>query len=454
MDWFSFLFNNLCIAAQGVLQLGFIFRFTGRNYRIWHWGSYLFLLYILDWAGRVYSLDDAAILMQILILYAIARLPYKETAGEGIPTHESLKTSRFVSRIPSHCKKTSRSAACISAILAVYIVQLSFGIMNSVEFFIFPNFLGKPALYPVLIAAACISFAICIGCYCLILKISPKDSRQEPYLWMLLPPGLFFFMAELYILHTAYIQIPVTATAPEKRMHLALLFLQALGLFALFSALYAYKYTCRGFQTQAALASLAQETHAQKTYVAEAQLRYEQTRAFRHDIKNHFSVLEGLLKNGQFPEAEHYLQDLTKTAGRLSFPCQTGHPVIDILLMEKTAIARSNEIETEVTLTLPKQCAVDNLDWCIIFGNALDNAIQACMKCQSDCRFIHIFGERQGDFYMLEFENTCLLGALPAKGIGLSNIETIARKYHGAVNIEKSESLFRLNVILDFTAPP
>lgn len=435
MDWFSFLYNNFCIAAQGILQLGFICRFTEKKYKIWHFGVYLFLLYILDSAGRAFSLDDVVILVQILILYEMARLPRGTSSAGSNPAYKGAKISR--------------SASCSSAILAVYIVQLSFGIMNSVELFVLPDFLEKPVLYLILILATGISFTLCIGCYHLILKyFSLKDSRQEPYLWMLLSPELFFFAAELYILHTAYASVPVIITASEKQMHLALLFLQTLGLAALFSALYAYKCTCRGFQTQAALASLAQETHAQKTYVAEAQMRYEQTRAFRHDIKNHFSILKGLLKNRKIPEAEHYLQELTEISDHLSFPCQTGHPVIDILLMEKTAIAQSNEIETEVSLTLPEKCTVDNLDWCVIFGNALDNAIQGCIESRENCKFIHIFGERQGDFYMLEFENTSLPGALPEKGIGLSNIETVAQKYHGLMNMEKSGSLFRLNVLL------
>ena len=60
---------------------------------------------------------------------------------------------------------------------------------------------------------------------------------------------------------------------------------------------------CDGFRLRSSLASLEQETNAQRTYVEQARMRYGQTRAFRHDIKNHLSVLDGLLRSGQAERA-------------------------------------------------------------------------------------------------------------------------------------------------------
>ena len=59
---------------------------------------------------------------------------------------------------------------------------------------------------------------------------------------------------------------------------------------ALFCTLYAYQHICRSLQMQAALQSLAQAAQAQKTYITEAQMRYEQTKAFRHDICTQWPV--------------------------------------------------------------------------------------------------------------------------------------------------------------------
>ena len=150
-----------------------------------------------------------------------------------------------------------------------------------------------------------------------------------------------------------------------------MLFLQALGLGALLCTLYAYRHLCRSLQTKTEMQSLLQAVQAQKKYIAEAQMRYEQTKAFRHDIKNHLTVLSALLNNNELEESKVYLQKLKTVSATLSFPCQTGNPVVDILLREKIKMAKADGIAVEVSLLLPNPCKIDDFDLCVIFANAL-----------------------------------------------------------------------------------
>ena len=77
---------------------------------------------------------------------------------------------------------------------------------------------------------------------------------------------------------------------------------------------------------------------AQKIYIAEAQVRYKQTSSFRHDVKNHLSVLDGLLRGGRLEEGRAYLKKLRAVSESLSFPYQTGNAMVDILLGEKLGL--------------------------------------------------------------------------------------------------------------------
>ena len=270
----------------------------------------------------------------------------------------------------------------------------------------------------------------------------------------LLFPVLFFFTAELYIMQTSYTKIYYDVLSPALLLeHTALLFLQALGLGALLCTLYAYRHLCRSLQTKAEMQSLSQAAQAQKIYIAEAQTRYEQTKAFRHDIKNHLSVLSAFLNNNKLEESKAYLQKLETVSTTLSFSCQTGNPVVDILLGEKIKMAKADGIAVEVSLLLPNPCRIDDFDLCVIFANALDNAIHACQSAKGE-KFIRIRGERQGDFYMLVFENTCSDEPLPPAGTGLSNIKSVAEKYHGATLTEKVGQRFSLNVLLNIALHP
>ncbi|MDE7218101.1 MAG: ATP-binding protein, partial [Oscillospiraceae bacterium] len=87
---------------------------------------------------------------------------------------------------------------------------------------------------------------------------------------------------------------------------------------------------------------------------------------------------------------------------------------------------------------------------CVIFANALDNAINACRSGEGE-QSIRISGQRQGDFYMLTFENTCGREPLPPAGTGLSNIRSAAEKYRGAVLTEKEGRQFSLHVLLNIS---
>ena len=425
MDYFGLCLDGLCLLGQCVMHIAFVSRLTGKKQKMWHFVIYFFLLCTIQWFFTTFDFHDVLpIGAELLVLYSVSRLALRNR----------------------------QSVSWAAAILAVYISQLSFGIVNSVEVMLFPRMIGKPLLYLLVLLATLTVFAICACCCGAVLKfLSLTEDRQMPYVGLLLFPGLFFFAAELYILQTSYSILPASISLGEAGKHGALFVMQILGLAALLCTLYAYQHICHGFQTQAALRSLEQATQAQKNYIAEAQRRYEQTKAFRHDIANHLSVLDGLLNSKKLDESKAYLQKLKMASTSLSFPYQTGNPVVDILLSEKLGLAK--EITAEITLLLPRPCGIDDFDLCVIFANALDNAINACQSAKGT-KLIRIYGERQSDFYMLAFENTCSDEPLPPAGTGLSNIKSVAEKYHGATLTEKVGQRFSLNVLLNISLHP
>ncbi len=423
MDYFSLWLSALTIAAQGGLQLLFSGRFTGKQLKAWHFLLYLAALYGLD--GVFAHQGGLAVFGMLAALYGTNRL----LLGSG--------------RVPS----------CVTAVISVYVTELSFGILNSIEAVIFPRMLGRAALLNAAIAGAVLTaLALCVLFYWIILRrCSLRQDPAEPYIWMLLPMCLFYFAAELYILRTAYGAAEPYRTQAGKNA--ALLAVQVLGLAALFASLLACQRARDGFRAQSELASLAQAADAQKTYVAQAKMRYELTRSFRHDVNSHLSVLAGLLAGGKLEQAKAYLEKLKVVAGELSFPYHSGNPVVDILLEDKLELAIADGAEVQVSLRLPQPCGADDLDLCVIFSNALDNAIQACGAVRGK-KWISIQGKQQGSFYLLVFENSCRFPAPVAAGIGLSNIRTAAERYGGAMTVEKTSSSFCLNVLLNISRHP
>ncbi len=301
MDYFALFLDSLCLlVGHGVMHMVFISRLTRKKLKKWYFAAYFLLLGMIQLISNRLALDGTLpVGAGVLALYGLSR----------------------------YGMRNQRSVSWLAAVLSYYVSQLSFGIINSVEAAFFPRFIGSPLFYPLFLAAQLLFFVLCAGCYYAVLKLLAwTEDSQTPYIGLLLFPGLFFFAAELYILQTAYSFFAPTISLEEVGKHSTLLLLQVMGLAALLCTLYAYRQLCKGFQAQAELQSLTQAAHEQKVYIAEAQARYEQTKSFRHDIKNHLSVLDGLLKNGKPEEGREYLKKLEAVSEALSFPIPDRQP--------------------------------------------------------------------------------------------------------------------------------
>lgn len=106
-------------------------------------------------------------------------------------------------------------------------------------------------------------------------------------------------------------------------------------------------------------------------------------------------------------------------------------------------------IDVSCSLFLPYPCPVRDIDFGIILSNALDNAIHACRDAGSDSeKFIRLSGRVQGDFVLLEVENSFQKKGPAGRGTGLSNIKAVAEKYQGAMSIKAQGNSFLLSVLL------
>lgn len=426
-DRFICWLNLACLLGQGVVQLHFATRLLKQREKWWNYPLFLAAIWALDQALiRLRAPWELAAAAQLLALYGAGRLLLQGRPG----------------------------TAGLAAVLGAYITQLSFGILNALQMILLSWWVvGGPLVYAAAVGASAAAIALCAALCGAVRRLLGPDTAGRAAL--LAPPLLFLSAAELYLLQTDYAQLiysrdPRFLLAQAGR-HTALLAMQLLGLAALFCTLYAWRGVCRGLENEAALSALRQAAEAQKAYLAEAAAREEKTRALRHDWQNHLVVLDGLLAAGRAGEGRAYLQKLHTRAAALAPPCHTGSPVADVLLSQKLGLAAAKGIQTEVSLTLPPACGLDELDLCAILANALDNAIEACQNAQEQ-KFLHVFGERQGNFLRIVFENTCPPGPPAPAGTGLGNIRAAAQKYRGSVCIEQAAGLFRLDLLLNISA--
>ena len=346
-------------------------------------------------------------------------------------------------------------SATLYAVVTVEIMALCFGLCNSSSYILFPVVLEKnPGIGGFILewGGNIFAFMLAVLCYRVIQQCCIcGETAGRKYIFMILMPALLIFLASEYINENVYGN---TVTIEKDGLmsgvnSCQVLFVQVLGAVSLFCIMLAYKKLADSFKRDKEAALLEQQAHSLGQYVKEARLRYEKTKSFRHDIKNHITVVKELLQNQKTEAALQYVEGMENLTADLSFPVSTNHPVLDILLGNKLGIAKENQIEVRCSLEVPYPCGISDIDFCIILGNALDNAISACSRIdKGKQKYIHMTGKVQGDFLLMEIENSYSGRRMIRSGTGLTNIRAAVGKYHGAVGIRTEGEKFMLSILV------
>ena len=280
------------------------------------------------------------------------------------------------------------------------------------------------------------------------IKIIPTNKYSEPLFIILL---LILFIGYNYI----YLIYGNTITIDKNGFILGFnnsidFIIQILSLLTIISILYYYKKIINNIELDKKLILLEKEKLYQKQYIEEAKIKYNNTKFIRHDIKNHILILKNLIKKNDSKNTIKYLNQLQNKIDNLSFKYNTNNPILNILIEDKFNIAKSYDIKTNFDFFIPNNYIniIDDIDFCIIFSNAIDNAINAC-KNINNSKYINIAGFFKENFLLIEFENSCNINKSVVKSTGLLSIENIANKYNGNIIIEYSKNHFTLSVLLN-----
>ena len=343
------------------------------------------------------------------------------------------------------------------AALMTEIMLLCFGIVNSLTGLLYswrPDFFHGTAGIAVMLGSEAASLLLAGFCYYMVYRhFSYYTAAEMQQMFLVFIPILMIFIMSEYI-NTIAFEYGYEVIGEEEPYlylfnHWQLLVMQFFGLLSVFCILFSYKKLQQNFRLSTELSLLEQEEHSLNQYVEEAKTRYDETKSFRHDIRNHITVVKNLLQSGNVEEAVTYVEDMDDMAEKMSFPCSTNNPVVDILVGNKLGIAQSMGIDVDCSLLLPYPCDLKDIDICIVLSNALDNAIQAVKSPDTGIeKFIHVSGRIQGDFLMIKVENSFHGKDTFKKGTGLSNVKKVAEKYGGAMSIDTRGDVFILQVLL------
>lgn len=196
------------------------------------------------------------------------------------------------------------------------------------------------------------------------------------------------------------------------------------------------------------------EAQLKQTHLEEENNRRiaEMMRVWRHDFHNYLEVLQIHLEKQDYEQLKKYIGETKQDFQYALSLYATGNSSVDAIIASKLLIANSHKIDVRISINPIPSLPVSETQMCVLLGNLLDNAIEACLKIgDSKKRYVNIhIGSKKG-MLVVKIENSAngnyndhFTSSKPTgdHGYGLARAKQIVGSAGGTFRIEHSEDEF------------
>ncbi len=180
----------------------------------------------------------------------------------------------------------------------------------------------------------------------------------------------------------------------------------------------------------------------------------------RHDMRHHNAVIIEMLKNGNVNEIEGYMLSYNAALEMSKSTAYCRNPIVNSICNAYAEKAEKAKIKIYFHMTVPEQAGIDNVDLTCIFGNALENSIEGCLRLPKDYeKEIIVTAKYMDGRLRIQVENSCneeivFDGELPKTqkqggGTGIHSIIYTTEKYDGTYRFSAGNGKFTTQIVLN-----
>ncbi len=185
----------------------------------------------------------------------------------------------------------------------------------------------------------------------------------------------------------------------------------------------------------------------------------ENLRKLRHDMNNHIGLIKNLVYAQRYEDLRGYIDEVYLDVAIANEYIVSENTALSVLLNTKRSKAKELNIDFQ-SVVAASDIRMQDKDICALFGNLLDNAIEAAEKTV-DKRFIDLSIQQTASGCIIQCENS--IGKKPEvrkgkfisskensylHGIGTENIQDIVTKYHGEIKFNYDDEVFSVRIMM------
>lgn len=195
------------------------------------------------------------------------------------------------------------------------------------------------------------------------------------------------------------------------------------------------------------------------------QARIAENRRARHDFRQHLRVIQDCVKRGDLEDLKSYLAEYEK-----QFPSHSDHIycnsyAVNAILAFYADKAENHNIRLDVKIQMSDTPVIPETEFCVLLGNLLENALDACQTGRSESEtsqpFIRVCAIQTGTSILsITVDNTSVFKPTwineklvstkaAGSGIGTESIRMIAEQYRGDARFEWKDGVFYASVMLN-----
>lgn len=212
--------------------------------------------------------------------------------------------------------------------------------------------------------------------------------------------------------------------------------------------------------------TLQNEQYLLRTQIAAAQTHLEalkesqdKTIIYRHDMRHHLNLISAFLADNNLAATQKYIAEVQNTIASAVVEQYCNNYTVNLILHSYLTKAKYDQIAVETQINIPENNKISDMDLCVIFANALENAINACLrisntedralkiicKNKNDKLYIQITNSYEGS---LEFVDDMPISKEKDHGLGTKSIAAVVQKYRGVCSFSAENHMFQSVVIL------